>query len=187
MRHVLSRAASQGLVLVALAITVANASIIKDLTLAELHEAAEIIVDAEVVSMESYWFEERSQIKTAIELRPNLFVKGEGEGSVWVHELGGLHGSLMTRIIDGPEFEMGDRVLVFLNRHPGTGQLRCVAACKGRMTIEGDVVMTTDRCGARSVATYDPAASELSRSGDPSNLDYERTIQYLQSLERSGG
>ena len=123
------------------------------LTLDDLARNALVIVEARVESMASAWNADRTQIRTTVRLKPDLFHKGDdGSASLELVLLGGVVGEDGLAVIGQPEFRNGERVLLFLRPDWKRSDVPVVEMEHGKFTITmnaagGEIV--TNAVGAR--------------------------------------
>lgn len=115
----------------------AHATIVVHLTLAELTEQASVIAVATVTNAQSRWNDEGNLIVTDVSLRVEEALAGCTEGETLVLETAGGRVDRFAQVVGGvPSFEVGERVVVFLDRPASdSGALRLVGLGQGKYTL----------------------------------------------------
>ncbi|HEX2061229.1 MAG TPA: PKD domain-containing protein [Thermoanaerobaculia bacterium] len=85
----------------------------------QLIAKAPVIVDGTVLSSSAVERDGRIWTETRLSVARRL--KGEAADIITIHELGGIAGERITKIFGTPEFEEGERVLLFLEPNPRGG------------------------------------------------------------------
>ena len=144
------------LVLVASALMVATpafGSYVLELDVGELTKRSDRVVRAHVVERESRWDEARERIHTYTTLELADSLKGEGEPTIVVRQLGGEVDGTGSFVGGDAHFEVGEEVVVFLRRNPaGESYFHVIGLAQGKFRVV--------RSGERSLAVRD--LSELS-------------------------
>lgn len=101
----------------------ASATIVLPLSLEEMTERADLVVEAVVEGSEAKWNTRKDRISTLTTLvvRSALVADGDAPSVVVVRTLGGEVGDVGMRVAGTARFAPGERVLVFL-RHSKSGQ-----------------------------------------------------------------
>jgi hypothetical protein len=102
------------LALPALATTVAK------LSLEQVVQRADVIVQGQVQSVRSEWDAERRLVFTYVSIRVDESLKGERRQSVLIRQIGGTAGTIQMSVDGAPQFKSGQRTLVFLKRQDAT-------------------------------------------------------------------
>lgn len=105
--------------LVSPATTTLRASVVVPMSLTQLVEAADIVVDATVEDVRSV--EGDGGLERLVQLRVGATWKGRAELVVYVRLAGGRIGRTETRVPGVPTLEPGDRMAFFLAAHPRGG------------------------------------------------------------------
>src|ERR1700754_1024362 len=114
----LLKAALPLLVLVLSTISARATSVVM-LTDEELTQSSRVIVSGTVRTVFSAWNDEHNIIYTYVEVRPDRFLKGNlNTKRIVLKQLGGMVGASGMRIDGQPQFERGQRVLLFLSAAP---------------------------------------------------------------------
>ena len=94
------------------------ASLVRALALDELVEAADQVVVADVLSVQSAWDESHRVIHTTVEMEIRENWKGASpeSGHMSIRQLGGTVGEIEMTVHGMPKFRVGERSLLFL-RH----------------------------------------------------------------------
>ncbi|HEX7832571.1 MAG TPA: hypothetical protein VF787_23140, partial [Thermoanaerobaculia bacterium] len=103
----------------------------------QLIAKAQVIVEGEVIASTPY--DRNGSIWTEASIAVTRTVKGEASGTIAVREPGGMLDDRITKIFGAPEFESGQRVLLFLT-HDNDGAYRVVDLFVGKF----DEATTTD-------------------------------------------
>jgi hypothetical protein len=118
------------------------ASVVVPLSLAEMTEAAAIVVDGTVAEVRTT--QGPDGVERQVLVRVESVWKGQPEASVYVRLAGGQLGRLETRVPGVPIVAAGDRVVWFLTPHPHggyvviglhQGALRTIAAPDGEPRV----------------------------------------------------
>jgi hypothetical protein len=91
-----------------------RATVVIPADLAELSRDARAIVLGHVVSVEGRWTDDRRTIETLISLEVESYLKGDLGTLVQFKVPGGRLGRFRNVVIGAPQFETGQRVIVFL-------------------------------------------------------------------------
>jgi len=132
-----------GLLIVA---PVAEATVLRGLTVGQLRSRAEIIVEGRVVEVRTVRTEGR--IETIAIVRVRQVHKGEVGRRIQVHALGGEIRDRRMVVQGAPNFAKGDKVLLFL--YSDEGSWRSVGMFQGvwHLDAEGVVARASDSGGA---------------------------------------
>jgi hypothetical protein len=106
----------------------------------------------EVVSATGEWVPGRATIQTRVVLTVVELVKGTAPSPLTFTHLGGRVGDEASAVGGGPRFQSGERVLVFLRRHPD-GSLRLADLNYGRFEIVRDTATGRDHAIRAAGAT----------------------------------
>lgn len=134
---------------------------------AELTQTSRLIVQGEVRSMASQW--DGREIFTYIEVGVGRVLKGRVAGrTIVVKQPGGTVGETMAWVHGAPQFQVGERVLLFLDTWPD-GALRVTHLFQGKYKLEKDA--KTGRVQAVRTAGGVPllprrTAGEVTQSAD---------------------
>lgn len=81
---------------------------------------SELIVSGRIVSIEYLWEDEtRRAINTLLTIEAYQYLKGSGNATVTVRQLGGRIGNFGDEIPGVPQFQLGEEVILFLVSHRG--------------------------------------------------------------------
>ena len=112
-----------------------RASVVEPLSLTQLVEHADLVVDATVTDVRAV--EGPAGIERLVQLRVSATWKGAADGVVYVRLAGGQLGRTETRVIGVPVVGEGDRLAWFLVAHP-RGGYSVVGLHQGALrTVEG--------------------------------------------------
>jgi hypothetical protein len=93
----------------------AAATVLVALEVEDLAVMSPVVLVGEVNAVESGWNPGKTQIHTRVLITPLEVLKGPGDlGTVKVKFLGGQAGDTVARLPGAPRFEVGEKVLVFL-------------------------------------------------------------------------
>ncbi len=108
------------LLLIALAAVPAMALTLHLASLEKLATDSDLIVSGRVISVEYAWEDEtRRAINTLLTVEVEQYLKGRGNATVVVRQLGGRIGNFGDEIPGVPQFEAGEEVILFLVSHRG--------------------------------------------------------------------
>lgn len=108
-------------------------------TTQELTERSRIIVIGTVINKSSAWDNWGRELYTYITLRVDNTIKSNKPGSdITIRQLGGKVGDIESRVQGLPDFEKGERVLVFLGPYTGTPYYGLIDWVAGKYTIKKD-------------------------------------------------
>jgi hypothetical protein len=97
-----------------------SATTVARLSLAQLVQRADLIVQGQVQSVYSEWDKERRLVFTYVSIRVEDPLKGERRQSVLIRQIGGSIGTIEMSVAGLPQFKSGERALVFLKRQDAT-------------------------------------------------------------------
>lgn len=106
-------------------------------TLDGLTKASSEVVRGRVVSKESRWNEDRTLIVTDVVLQVTEAFKGRDASQVTLEVFGGRVDDLVLEVVGGPNFKLGEDVLVFARRG-ADGRLRLPGLWQAKFTVEAD-------------------------------------------------
>lgn len=93
----------------------AGATVLLALEVEDLAVMSPVVLVGEVNAVESSWNPSKTQIHTRVLITPIEMLKGPSDlGTVKVKFLGGKVGDTLARLPGAPRFEVGEKVLVFL-------------------------------------------------------------------------
>jgi len=104
----------------ALLATPAVATTVAKLSLEQLVQRADLIVQGQVQSVYSQWDDERRLVFTYISIHVDEPLKGEPRQTVLIRQIGGRVGAIQMSVAGVPQFNRGERALVFLKRQDAT-------------------------------------------------------------------
>lgn len=178
------------------------ASTVLSVDFSRLSRLASQVVGGEVVRMESFRDADNGYIYTDVTMRLQQSVPARvGAAEYTFRMIGGEHESTRVYIADMPRFDVGDDVILFLNRQPQSVLGPTVGLWQGVFYVETD-----KQTGVKRVVDYQrrpvldvrsgklvrgarlesaSAGAALSEEGSPSGLSPDGFFQQVQSL-RSG-
>jgi len=142
------------------AVSPLHATVIVGADLGEVARAARIVARGRVVATEGRWTADRRTIETLVTLDVEAYLKGELAGLVSFTVPGGRLGRYRSIVIGAPRFDVGERVVVFLDaRGPslpfvvglGQGVYRIVASSDGTSVVTPPVPGPATTTSSRTV------------------------------------
>jgi hypothetical protein len=102
-----------------------GATVLIPLQIEDMARLAPVVVVGEVNRVEVNWNREKTKIYTRVLISPIEVLKGPGSpGTILIKTIGGTVGKTVAQLPGAPKFEVGERVLVFLEpREDGDGYL----------------------------------------------------------------
>jgi hypothetical protein len=91
-----------------------HATVVLPSTLADLVREARCVARGRVAATEAKWNDDERTIETNVTLDVETYLKGPLGASLQFRVPGGTVGRLRRVVVGAPEFEIGDRVVVFL-------------------------------------------------------------------------
>jgi hypothetical protein len=165
-----------------------QATLVPRMSLEEVVDASESIVQGTVVRTWSAWDEGRKYIWTHYEIQVADKLKGSVPGTFVVSEPGGVVDETELQSAGTPQYVVGEEVVLFAERTP-LGYLRTCGWGQGKFRItraplDGKV---TVRTGAKGIELVErPAAGESKSKGTPlgemNGLDLERFKTRVREL-----
>jgi len=146
-----------------------QATLVPRMSLEEVVDASESIVQGTVVRSWSAWDEGRKYIWTHYEIQVADRLKGNLPGTMVVSEPGGAVGETELQIAGTPQYEVGEEIVLFAERTP-LGYLRTCGWGQGkfqvtRAPLNGKVTVRTAAKGIQLVER--PAAGPTKPQGTP--------------------
>ena len=155
----------------------ARATIVEELTVAEMAQRSGAVVYGTVTGVESSWDDSHTRIYTEIDIDVIEYVSGSGPEQVSIRQAGGRVGDDELVIAGQPTFTEGEQVVVFLEPLETTGTTRwvvlCLAAGKYRVTTDeltGELVISRDLEGITFARLTNSRRREAPRVARPSLL-----------------
>jgi hypothetical protein len=178
------------LALVALLLGVGSlrATLVPRMSLEEVVDASESIVQGTVVKTWSAWDDGHKYIWTHYEIQVADKLKGSVPGTFVVSEPGGVVGETELQIAGTPQYEVGEEVVLFAERTP-LGYLRTCGWGQGkfrvaRAPLDGKITVRTAAKGIELVER--PAAGDSKTKGTPlgemNGLDLEQFKTRVREL-----
>ena len=115
---------------------------------AELVGRAEAVVQGRIVEVHSFWNAEHTVILTEAVLEVEDTVVGAAPAFVNLRTFGGRVGNYTVEAHGFPTFELGERMLVFLEPEQGGAQ-RVLGYQQGQYRIQGEMAIPAFSAGAR--------------------------------------
>ncbi|MGE0449231.1 MAG: hypothetical protein AB7Q29_06560 [Vicinamibacterales bacterium] len=109
MRHIILTAA-----LIGALVLPARATVLVPTDLGDLSQHARAIALGEVIDVRAQWTDDRRTIETLVTLSTESYLKGELGQTVTFRVPGGTMGRFRNIVVGAPDFEVGQRVIVFL-------------------------------------------------------------------------
>lgn len=163
-----------------LLVAVAQATVVPRVTLEELVENSDLIVQAHCARSWAAWDENTRVIWTHAELLLTEGVKGPAGRSVVVSEPGGVVGEVGMTVEGVPHYRPGEEVVVFLYRAPN-GLLRTRGLGQGKFTVVAGSATTERlvRTNSGGMALVSPPGAERSRGIKQEDLDRLKLDEFL--------
>jgi hypothetical protein len=151
----------------------AGATAVLGVDLDQLTRQSAVVVHGTVKSKESRWSGDGRRILTDVQIDVRESFKGSPARTVTVQQPGGVVGDIGQRVDGLASFDVGEEVVVFLERW-GAQRFQVTGAAQGKFRVQ----RSSD--GTRAFAVPDPAADAelVDAAGQP-------TRTRLQSLELS--
>jgi len=92
----------------------ARATVLIPADLGELSRDARAIARGRIVAVDATWMDDRRGIETLVTLEVETYLKGALGAAVQFRVPGGNLGRVRSIVVGAPEFEVGERVVVFL-------------------------------------------------------------------------
>lgn len=146
-----------------------HATLVPRMSVEQMIDDSELIVHGTVLRSWSGWDRARQFIWTHYELQVSDMIKGLPSARLVVSEPGGIVGETAMQIAGAPRYEVGEEVVLFLNRTP-IGYLRSCGWGQGKFGVSslggaGPVV----RAAAAGVSFVE------AQGGQPAELEKART------------
>jgi len=110
-------------------------TILRDISLQELIDISDLIIQGEVKEISSRM--ESDHIYTYVEVKISKFIKGEFPEEVTLKIKGGKVGNIVERVSGSPSFEKGERVILFLKKKNEFFSVSGMALGKFKIINEG--------------------------------------------------
>jgi hypothetical protein len=145
------------------------ATLVPRMSLEEVVDASESIVQGTIIRTWSAWDEGHKSIWTHYEIQVADKLKGSVPGSIVVSEPGGTVGETELQIAGTPQYEVGEEVVLFAERTP-LGYLRTCGWGQGKFRVtrtapSGKVTVRTAAKGIQLVER--PTAGQAKAKGTP--------------------
>ncbi|MEW6364867.1 MAG: hypothetical protein AB1714_09535 [Acidobacteriota bacterium] len=125
-------------------VTSAPASaLMRKVSIEEVTAHSSQIVLGTVIEKHAEWTPTRSIVTTVKVQVEERIMGSSGESYVTISVPGGEVGEIGLMVSDMPQFEIGQRALIYLNRSFRPGQHCVAAAFQGKYTLEGGRVLET--------------------------------------------
>ena len=170
--------------------TPSESAVVQDLSLAQMTERAHWIVRGTINGKHARWLEtDRPGIFTQLELRLLEVLKGPAKpGEVMTFEqFGGTVDGITHMIPGSPQFDVGEEVLLFLNRHR-SGRLYIVGFSQGKFKVSRtphSAQVSRDLVATHRVGTVAHPAQQFSEGVDELNA-LRRAIRSLLTAKEYG-
>ncbi len=163
-----------------------------------LTQRAEMIVVGRCTAIKSAWNGKRTLISTYVSYDVEETIKGGlRDQQIVVKALGGTVGSITQMIVDGPTFEVGEQVLLFLTASDEPASFRIQGLRRGKLRIYSDsktgerflmrdasrIMHGAERRGVPLQGENSTAPSKAGQS-PPSVPRKEALVQVLQEIQR---
>ena len=172
-------------VLALLAASLAGATVLVALQVEDLAQMSPVVLVGEVNTVESGWNPGKTRIHTRVLITPVEVLKGPADlGTVEVKFLGGQVGETVAQLPGAPRFEVGEKVLVFLEPRKDQDGYLPVGFYQGKYKVFTDPATKKEMLlrdgpdlGVKLVGGLDDRRPETAKT-----LDEVRSI-----LKRTGG
>jgi hypothetical protein len=153
-------------VLLACAVNPVSATVLIPADVGELARDAQAIARGRVVDVEGRWTDGRRAIETIVTLETEAYLKGALGQTLQFRVPGGVLGRYRQIVLGAPQFDVGDRVIVFLGaRGPsvpfllgmGQGVFRVVPGSTGAVVMPPAVMPQPPGRVVRGSAVRQPA------------------------------
>ena len=147
-----------GIFLAVLVPSIAQATVVRAVSVAEMTKRADVIVEAQVEALTSAWNPERTRIYTVTRLKVSDSIKGAvTKGNVIkIRQIGGTADGITQMVAGNAKFAAGDRVIVFLNRSETENMHFVIGMAQGKFAISqqnGRLLIDRQMDGLKRVPT----------------------------------
>lgn len=162
----ITRLAAAGLIAAATLLTPsASATTMIRLTVEEMTVRATDVLVGTVTRVESHWTDDHAQILTYVTVADTETLKGELHGQVTFVQLGGQVDDRLMLVVGAPQFEVNQRVCVFLSQM-ATRQRLAVNTDRWLMGLsQGVWLMTEDQNGVPLAVVESASMCGVTRPG----------------------
>jgi len=145
----------------------AHAATVEALDLPALVQRAELIVIGQARERQSRWGHRGKLIVTDISIRVDEALKGDlsPDSDVIVTRMGGQMDGLGLKVPGSATFRLGESAVVFLSRHPATGEWRTVGMSQGMLPVDLQDGVRTVRPGGHGAALMTAGQDGVLRPG----------------------
>jgi hypothetical protein len=170
-------------ILVLLAVVAsAQATVILPADLGDLAREARSIARGRVAAVESEWSVDQHAIETVVTLDVETYLKGPLGATVQFRVPGGTLGRYRRVVVGAPEFEVGERIVIFLGAQ-GPSVPYVLGLGQGVFRIVASAAATTPVVTPPSLLAP-PGATGIVTRGDPSRrpmplTDFEQRVRQL--------
>jgi hypothetical protein len=179
------------LAVMALAAPPAAASVVEELSLADMVHRASLVVQGTVHGASAAWNKEHTEINTVVELQVDRYILGRGPARLQINVAGGDMGYVRHSIAGQPAFAPGEKVVVFLEpalaQAPAPWLVVAMAAGKYSITVDkatGELVLARNLA---SLARWLPAGRAAARMHQARPLLLRDFVHHVQSLAQQKG
>jgi hypothetical protein len=157
----------------------AFATTVAKLSLEQLVQKADLIVQGQVESVYTQWDEDRRLVFTYVAIRVDEPLKGESRRPVLIRQVGGTVGTIQMSVAGVPQFRSGEMTLVFLKRQDDS-TFQVVGMNQGLYKIIDDVAVSN----VFGVDLFDSKTGEISKPVAGGRAPLEQLKSKIRELVR---
>jgi hypothetical protein len=170
------------LALVVATTSLAHATVVVPLTLADQVDRADLVVRARVGSMHSAFVPERGAILTWTELEVTDAIQGQGPSTLVLRQMGGTADGQTMLVPGDAHLRPGDDVVLFLRTDTaGSGDVFLVALAQSAWFVNGQQAQR-DLSQLTFAVLGGPDGAQLSEPGHEVSMRVDRLIAEIRSL-----
>lgn len=185
MRRTKGATVARALALLVLIASPALSTTVLRFSVEELADRADVIVHATCTDVRGR--ETPDGVVTDIELQVIDAVKGATAGATFkLTTYGGSTGTRGTFIAGSPQFQVGEELLVFLDRPNRVGYRMAIGMSQGKYTIREDAGRKVASRNLAGLVFVDPRTGEVEEAGPEQGVDLGELLQTIKNtLARS--
>jgi hypothetical protein len=170
------------LVLVATTTSLAHATVVVPLTLADQVAQADFVVRARVGSMHSQFVADRGTILTWTELEVTESIKGQAPSTLVLRQMGGTADGMTMMVPGDAHLSAGDEVVLFLRADPAGGQdVFLLALAQSAWFVNGQQC-ARDLSQLTFAVLGGPSGTQLSEPGHEASMRVDALVAEIRSL-----
>jgi hypothetical protein len=182
MARVRSLLALAALLAVVASTSLAHATVVVPLTLAQQVAGSDLIVRAHVGSMQSRYVAERGTILTWTELSVTEVLKGQASGSLLLRQMGGTADGQTMLVPGDAHLTTGDDVILFLRRDPSGGSdVLLYSLAQSAWFVDGQQA-ARDLSQLTFAVLGGPEGTQLSEPGHEASIRVDALATQIRSL-----